>query len=72
MSELVRLIKLSKELIANSNYEIHILYCEKNLTECSYCHVKMSKKDLDFHVIEERGDSRDLVEAISKGRIESI
>lgn len=32
----------------------------------------MSKKDLDFHVKEERGETRDLIEAISKGRMESI
>lgn len=32
----------------------------------------MTKKYLDVHVNEERGEPRDLVEAISKGRMESI
>lgn len=72
MFKLVRHFKVSKEFVVISNYEIHSLYCEKNLTECPYCRTKMSRKDLDLHVSEEKGEARDLIEAVSKGRMESI
>ena len=72
MPKLVSQLTISKELIALSNYEIHTLYCEKNLTECPYCWSKMSKKDLDLHVSEEKGESRDLIEAVSKGWMGNI
>ena len=72
MPKLVSQLTISKEFIALSNYEIHTLYCEKNLTECPYCWSKMSKKDLDLHVSEEKGESRDLIEAVSKGWMGNI
>ena len=72
MRKLVSHLIFSKEFIAISNFEIHQIYCEKNLTECTYCRTKMLKKDLEVHVNEERGEIRDLVEAVSKGRMDSI
>lgn len=47
-------------------------YCERNITECSYCKMKIAKADLDRHVEEEKGDYMDLVDAIKKGNMNNL
>lgn len=58
--------------IAAQNYKLHVIYCEKNLTECSYWKVKLNRKDLDAHIEDERGDYPDLLEAVTNGKNSDI
>jgi ankyrin repeat protein len=55
--------------IAKQSYNLHVIYCEKNLTECSYCKVKLNKADIDSHIEEERGTYEDLLEAVIKNKL---
>ena len=59
-------------MIEKEKMDLHSVYCERNMTQCSYCKAKLNKKHLDVHVREERGEPMDLVEAIQNGRLESI
>lgn len=55
--------------IAKPNYSLHVVYCERNLTECSYCKMKLNRNDLDAHIEDERGSYEDLLEAVTKGKL---
>ena len=64
--------KTCGEMIDKEKLDLHSVYCERNMTQCSYCKAKINKKYFDVHVREERGEPNDLIEAIANGRLESI
>lgn len=49
LKDAINLIKLtfnSSKEIDKKNYDLHIVYCLKNITKCPYCKVQCDMKDL--------------------------
>jgi hypothetical protein len=40
----------SDKEIDKKNYDLHIVYCLKNITKCPYCKSKEDVKELQVHI----------------------
>lgn len=58
--------------IDRKNFDLHIIYCKKNIKRCSFCNRTIDIRELDQHIESSRGNEADLMKAVREADIEGI
>ena len=58
--------------IDRKNFDLHIIYCKKNIKRCSFCNKTIDIRELDQHIESSRGNEGELMKAVREADIEGI
>ncbi|CDW74055.1 ankyrin repeat protein [Stylonychia lemnae] len=58
--------------IDKKNFDLHVVYCLKNITRCPFCKQQVDVKELQSHIEESAGSKDDVLAATINGDLEKL
>eukprot|EP00347_Sterkiella_histriomuscorum_P002204 403369067 len=58
--------------INRKNFDLHVVYCLKNITKCPFCKIQVDMKELQVHIDENAGRQENIESAIQTGDLEKL
>jgi len=58
--------------INKKNYDLHVIYCSKNITKCPYCKVPQDIKTLQEHIQSVQGSTDKVLSVVEEGNIDEL